>query len=450
MSSFKVQWVCDLVDYLSPKLATIDRNIQKIANSSSVVANRFSQNMDKMANKAKQFSSDIAPISIAVGGIGIAALKSAANFETLEIQLEVLLGSAEKGAELFKDLKKYAAETPFQLPEITEAAKSLLGVKIPLEQVLSKTKMLGDIAAASSTNIHDLAISYGKIVGRNKFQAEGAELFVSKNIPIWNLLEKITGKSSAELAKLASLSKISYEMFDKALLQATQKNGMYYQATNKLSKSLGGIFSTLTDNVNLSLGELGKNIAQTTNLKSNMVELANAIDKITTAFAKLSPETKQAIIYGGMFVGSLLPLGLAVAGISSSIKNLGLVISLLFKINPWILWITTIATIILNFDTFIKKLKEVWQIIKTISIELGSNLIAKFINKISNLPNTFKNAFNLPSQQLKENNINQISTPKQSFNGGIDVNFSNLPKQTLIKSQSTPNFNLGINSTYAL
>jgi hypothetical protein len=225
---------------------------------------------------------------------------------------------------------------------------------------------------------------------------------------------------------------------------------MYYEATNKLSKTLSGIFSTLTDNINLSLGKLGQDIAQTTNLKSNMVELANAVDKITTAFAKLSPETKQAIIYGGMFVGSLLPLGLAVAGISSAIKNLGLVISLLFKINPWILWITTIATIILNFDTFIKKLKEVWQIIKTISIELGGTLIAKFIDKISNLPNTFKNAFNLPSQQLKENNINQILTPKQSFNGGIDVNFSNLPKQTLIKSQSTPNFNLGINSTYAL
>jgi hypothetical protein len=38
----------------------------------------------------------------------------------------------------------------------------------------------------------------------------------------------------------------------------------------------------------------------------------------------------------------------------------------------------------------------------------------------------------------------------QSFSGGFDVNFANMPKNTTVsQKQSTPNFNLGFNTTYA-
>jgi hypothetical protein len=53
----------------------------------------------------------------------------------------------------------------------------------------------------------------------------------------------------------------------------------------------------------------------------------------------------------------------------------------------------------------------------------------------------------------KEQTQTTIPVPTQSpqfFSGGFDVNFANMPKNaTVSQRQSTPNFNLGFNTTYA-
>ena len=57
-----------------------------------------------------------------IGGLGVAALKTAADFETLQTSLNTAFQGNEQAAKsAFEQINKFAASTPFQVSEITDA-----------------------------------------------------------------------------------------------------------------------------------------------------------------------------------------------------------------------------------------------------------------------------------------------------------------------------------------
>jgi len=447
--SFNVKFIYDLVDNLSPKLKAIDRAMSGVANTFSKNATQMANNMSNMSDKAFGFSKSVAVMSTSIGAMGIKAIKSAGDFETLGIQLEILTGSAEKGKNLFQELSKYSAETPFELPEIVTATRTLLGSNIALQDVVATTKMLGDVSAGSGANLAQLAVVYGQVAGATKLQGQDAAQFISNGIPIWALLQKTTGKSIAQLKKMGSDSEISFNLVNQALAQATQKTGMYFQATDKLSKSLNGMFSTLKDNINLAFAELGTEIVKVVDLKNLITEISVVANNITQAFKGLSPEMKQFIVYGGMFLTALLPIGLALGGFLVALKQIAVVIAFIGRtalLNPFTFWLSAIALLVTNFDTIWSIVKKIFDIIGKIAIGAvrmfgRDTAFGKFVNS------------KLDLFIGKEQNQTTIPVPApspQSFSGGFDVNFANMPKNTTVSQrQSSPNFNLGFNTTYA-
>jgi tape measure domain-containing protein len=234
MSYNIVKFTYDLHDLLSPKLKGIEKAMSSTANTFYQSAKRIEKNIADMSDKAFSFSRSVAVMSTGLGGIGVKAIKSAADFETLGIQLEILTGSAEKGKNLFQELSKYSAETPFELPEIVKSTRTLLGSNIALKDVVSTTKMLGDVAAGSGANLESLAVVYGQVAGATKLQGQDAMQFISNGIPIWALLQKTTGKTITQLKEMGSKGLVSFDMVNKALAKSTEQSGMYYQATDKL------------------------------------------------------------------------------------------------------------------------------------------------------------------------------------------------------------------------
>ena len=66
----------------------------------------------KMENIGRTLSTTL---TLPILGAGAAALKAAADYETLEVSFQTLLKSAEKGSKFFADLKEFAAKTPFEM-----------------------------------------------------------------------------------------------------------------------------------------------------------------------------------------------------------------------------------------------------------------------------------------------------------------------------------------------
>ena len=471
---FKISYIYDLVDNISPQLKKIQSNLEqvnnKVANTAQSMSNSFNRVGDTLkqtSQSVKNIGSTLAPASVAMGLIGAKAISSASNFETLGIQLEILTGSAEKGKNLFQELAKYSAETPFELPEIVKATRTLLGSNIALKDVVATTKMLGDVSAGSGADITSLAVVYGQVAGMTKLQGQDAMQFVSNGIPIWALLQKSTGKSISQLRELATDGKISFDIVNKALTQATEKNGMYYQATLKLSKSLGGLYSTLKDNINIAFGELGAEMVKAINLQQLITQISDFASKLTAKFKSLSPETKKFITYAVLIVSVLAPVALI---LGSLIGVAGLVISgfgllagaFAFLFTPLgfsLSLFARLAIVLYNlkdeliiiydflkdkfagaFDYVADKIKMVMDLIN--KFRTDSAVVLNFLG-LDKMANFVSPEINQPSQINKSQSL--------TAGGELNVNIKGLPKGSNSNFTPRPNSFLpvGINSVFA-
>lgn len=471
---FKISYIYDLVDEITPQLKKIQSNLeatrsktQAVANSMANSFNNIGESLKKTSQSLKNVGSTLAPASIAMGLIGTKAITSASNFETLGIQLEILTGSAEKGKQLFQELATFSAQTPFELPDIVQATRTLLGSNIALKDVVATTKMLGDVSAGSGADIKSLAVVYGQVAGMTKLQGQDAMQFVSNGIPIWALLQKATGKSIDQLRELASDGKISFDIVNKALRQATQNGGMYYQATQKLSKSLGGLYSTLKDNINIAFGELGSEMVKAINLQELITKISDFAGKLTEKFKSLSPETKKFITYAVIIVGVLAPVALI---LGSLVGVVGLIISgfglmagaFAFLFTPLGFTLSLFARLAI----ILYNLKDELIIIKDFIVDKFASAFDYVANKIKfvmNLINQFRadtaivldfiGLDKLSSMVAPDlNQPTQINKPQQLTAGGqLDVNIKGLPKGSNAGFTPRPNnfLPVGVNSVFA-
>ena len=471
---FKISYIYDLVDNISPQLKKIQSNLEqvnnKVANTAQSMSNSFNRVGDTLkqtSQSVKNIGSTLAPASVAMGLIGAKAISSASNFETLGIQLEILTGSAEKGKNLFQELAKYSAETPFELPEIVKATRTLLGSNIALKDVVATTKMLGDVSAGSGADITSLAVVYGQVAGMTKLQGQDAMQFVSNGIPIWALLQKSTGKSITQLRELATDGKISFDIVNKALTQATEKNGMYFQATQKLSKSLGGLYSTLKDNINIAFGELGAEMVKAINLQQLITQISDFASKLTAKFKSLSPETKKFITYAVLIVSVLAPVALilgsliGVAGLVISgfgllagafaflFTPLGFTLSLFARMAIALYGLKDELIIVYDylkdkfagaFDYVADKIKMVMDLIN--KFRTDSAVVLNFLG-LDKMANFVSPEINQPSQINKSQSL--------TAGGELNVNIKGLPKGSNSNFTPRPNSFLpvGINSVFA-
>jgi phage tail tape-measure protein len=92
----------------------------------------FDKNVANSEKKIKSFETSISGIgkkmtlfaTLPILGLGVAAVKVAGQIETQKVAFGKLLKDVDKGAELFEKLKKFSAETPLALEDITDASKN--------------------------------------------------------------------------------------------------------------------------------------------------------------------------------------------------------------------------------------------------------------------------------------------------------------------------------------
>ena len=471
---FKISYIYDLVDEITPQLKKIQSNLeatrsktQAVANSMANSFNSIGESLKKTSQSLKNVGSTLAPASIAMGLIGTKAITSASNFETLGIQLEILTGSAEKGKQLFQELATFSAQTPFELPEITKATNLLLGATISLDKVVPTLKVLGDVSAGSGADLQGLARVFGQVAGATRLLGQDANQFIQNSIPIYALLSKTTGKNIDELKKLGEQGQISFDLVNKALTQATEKGGMYYKATERLSKSLGGLYSTLRDNVNMAFGELGAEMVKAINLKELITKISDFAGKLTEKFKSLSPETKKFITYAVLIVGVLAPVALI---LGSLVGVVGLIISgfglmagaFAFLFTPLGFTLSLFARLAI----ILYNLKDELIIIKDFLVDKFASAFDYVANKIKfvmGLINQFRadtaivldfiGLDKLSSMVAPDlNQPTQINKPQQLTAGGqLDVNIKGLPQGSNAGFTPRPNnfLPVGVNSVFA-
>lgn len=111
----------------------------------------------------------VAGAALAVKGIHAAwteakaAVGEAADRETMQTAFIPLLGSAKAAKDRMMELADFAAHTPFQLPEIAAASRTLETLTDGALSTGQGLTMVGDVASGTNTPFEELAVTIGRL-----------------------------------------------------------------------------------------------------------------------------------------------------------------------------------------------------------------------------------------------------------------------------------------------
>lgn len=259
----------------------IRRNTETMANSITARLARFGQAFQGLG----AIGSSIKGAAGALGELGSALVKPAAQMERLELSFEVALGSKTAALDFIQQLNDYAAKTPFVLDEITAAAQKLImNAGLSQDETMKVIGQIGDIAAMTGARMEDLAQIYAKAANIG-FTNEIAEQFETAGFAVRKYIAEIQGIPFAEVFEKTSKGEMSIEHLQAAMEKATGAGGAFSGATARLSQTFEGLTSTLQDNITGVMREFGKKILP--ELKPALEKLIELVQKITPAFSEL-------------------------------------------------------------------------------------------------------------------------------------------------------------------
>lgn len=476
---FKISYIYDLVDQISPQLKKIQSNLQQVNGKVNTVANQMANSFDKVGesikrtaqNTAKSFNqigATLAPTSLALGGIGIKAFKTAADFEMLRIRMDVLTGSAEMGAKAFDEVTKYAALTPYQIQDISKSLNMLMSTGgMGFEDAMKHVKILGDIAAVSGGEMSGMALALSQTSATTKLLGQDFNQFVNNGVPLMKLLTMHTGKTASQIMEMKEDGALSFDIVSKAMENATKKGGMFEGAALKMSKTLSGLASSLVDNVNIAFGSLGAEMAKAIKMAELIQKITVFADKLTEKFKLLTPAQQKfityAIIIGAVLAPILLILGSVIAVIGLVGSGFTLIASVIaFAVTP----LGFVLMLFVNLAIAVYNCKDSLVIIGDYLVDKFASAfdyVADKIQRVSNLLNQLRSdsavvlnflglekMANLVSPEM--NQPTQINKPQNLTAGGeLNVNIRGLPKGSNSNFTPRPNSFLpvGINSVFA-
>ena len=150
----------------------------------------------------------VANVASAFARMGSDILKSssnmAASFETLQVQLEVLTGSADKAGSLIKQISEYGAATPFDQAAIQGAVKTLLTFGVATEDVMGVVSQIGDVSMGSADKLASLARVFGQVSSAGVMMGEDVNQLIDAGFNPLVEISNRTGESVASLKQKAS------------------------------------------------------------------------------------------------------------------------------------------------------------------------------------------------------------------------------------------------------
>ena len=254
-----------------------------------------------------------------MAGILRSGLRSAGQFEQTTIAFETMLGSAKETQETLNDLTIFAAKTPFEMPEITQAARGLIQFGERGDDLMETLNILGNAASGTSTPFSFLALVFNQVRGVGKLLTQDFRQLSTRGVISMQDLADHFGITLAQAEKKLSSGQIKFEDLREILKKLSSEGGRFANLMEKQSQSLVGLGSTLSDAWNIMARVLASSLVPAakafTSIMIKMVELIQAFVEWTDglASAALAGATGVAML-STMFLG----LGLAAkfAGIS--------------------------------------------------------------------------------------------------------------------------------------
>lgn len=252
----KVQLIIDVKD------ADFDRASQS--------ARRMKRAVDDLADGGAQVGSSLSTARVAagafIGSLGTAAvtaitqkfmegaaalLQYKSSLEQTEIGFTTLLGSGDRAKKLLLEIQNFAKSTPFEFQGIAQLSQRLLGANVEASKIIPLMTDIGNVVAATGETSQDrlegVTVALVQMISKQKVSAEEMEQLAERGVNGFDLLSKATGKTQADLRKMAEEGKISSEVMLSALQKVSREQ--FGDAMERQSRTLAGSMSNIRDSL---------------------------------------------------------------------------------------------------------------------------------------------------------------------------------------------------------
>ena len=267
--------------------------------------------LKKVARDAEKASTSVGGLArrfagLVAAGAGLYAIKrgiqailsTGDKFERLNVQLEAMMGSAAEGEQALAWIKDFTKSTPYQLDEVSDAFVRLKAFGFDpmdgtMQAVVDQAVMLG----GGFDRLRGISVGLGQAWAKQRLQGEEILQLVERGVPVWEMLEKVTGKNVLEIRKLSETGKLGRDVI-RGLIQEIAKGADGAAAKNMTL--LTGYVSNLKDEWSYFLDAIGSSGAMDY-AKAQMKALADRIKEMNQdgSLQELSKNISRSMIAAG-------------------------------------------------------------------------------------------------------------------------------------------------------
>jgi hypothetical protein len=237
----------------------------------------------------------LSAVTSALSGIGSAFTKSidaAAQMETLETAFIPLLGSADAAQKRIEELAKFAASTPFELPEIAKASRTLETLTRGALATGDGLRLVGDIAAGTNQPFEEVATTIGRL-----YDGLQSGRPVGEAMQRLQELGAVSGETRTQIEELSKAGKNT-----EAWLVAEEALNRFNGSMKLQSGTWNGLLSTLSDSITNAYAKFGAPIID--KLKPYLQGIIASVEVLTEKAAALGKSFAENFIASEKSVNS--------------------------------------------------------------------------------------------------------------------------------------------------
>lgn len=259
-------------------------------------------------------------------GAGAASIKAAAQMRQYEIAFQTMLKSADEGTQMLRDLQKFAAETPFDVPGVVSAGQQLMAFGFKAKEVIPMLTSLGDAAAGlgqGTAGVSRLAYALGQMQTSGKLNAQDMMQLTSAGISAWDMLADAAGVSIAEIKDMTSKGMVDSKEAVKVIVAGMDEEFGGMMA--KTSTEVSGLLANIEETAGTTSAVIGQYMIDAFNIKGILQTASSALGDFQT---KLQNAANSGESFRDVIKGCIPPELIVAAGALAAVIGSVLVLAL--------------------------------------------------------------------------------------------------------------------------
>lgn len=293
-----------------------------------------------------------AAVTVPLVGVAAAAIKLSGDLEQARTAFTTMLGSAQAAQEHLDALKRFAASTPFEFPDLVQASKRLQALGFEAKSIIPTLTAVGNAAAglgSGAEGINRITTALGQMQMATKVTAQDMRQLTEAGIPAWKILAETLKTDVAGAMALVEKRAVDSATAVPALLAGM--NEKFKGLMDAQAKTLLGTWSNFKDQLSFTLMDIGDTLAPMAKMAITdvLMPILEWAKEAAAAFANLPPVIQGAVVGFAGLAAAAGPLLVALGGLGFSITQISSAIPVLTTIAGGlasVIGVTLVAAIV--------------------------------------------------------------------------------------------------------